>query len=158
MSTEKEMLAILMAEKTPVEIAELEKQLLITRLSGLLHTLLCPLNHTQGECDYYVPEISTQGSDSRKEWVWRTARMCEKAGLQKADIELVTLRLPSLITLIAREPAYLRFLIVILPHLLDRAIVDAAATPTFIEGLNAQPEPPSACQGGPSKTAVLFGP
>jgi|WetSurMetagenome_2_1015567.scaffolds.fasta_scaffold581192_2 hypothetical protein len=146
--SDKELLALLMAEKSPAEIEALQKQLLIERLSGLLHTLLCPLNHTNGECDYYVPEISVEGSTSRKEWAWRTARICERADLQKADIELIILRLPSMITFLAREPAYLRFLIVIMPHLLDRAIADQVS----------QPEQPSSCQAGPSETAVLFGP
>lgn len=140
---EKELLAILLREKTPEEILELEVQLLISRLSELLHTLLCPHDH-ETDCSFYKEEICTAPSPERTAWVQRTERLLSNAQVEgKEGIEEILQYLPKLAPLLV-VPEVIQFIAVILPPLLTRAKADR----------DVPLGPPDACPSGPSGSVV----
>jgi hypothetical protein len=136
-----ELLAILKAEKSPEELLALAHRAATTRLAGLLHTLLCPLDH-KAECDYYIEEETTGQSTAKMEWYWRTSRLLTKARITPPELELLITRVPGLVS-IAKEPCLLRFLSELMPALRSM----------FIESPAALPGQTSSSQSDPSDSA-----
>ena len=138
-----EMLAALLAEKTPEELEELKRKAAVKKLSALLHTLLCPNDHEKG-CDFYVEETTTLRSTARPEWEARTGRMLEKAGTGGIeDLEEILQHLPLFVGTKGTKRAFLSFLKLLLPSLITRAI----------EGQASPPGGTFSSQCGPSKIA-----
>jgi hypothetical protein len=138
--TDRDLLAVLLADKSPAEIEQLEMDVAISRLAGLLHTLLCPLNH-ETDCDFYVEENTTMRSEARREWFWRVQRLLQKATISPDELKVLVTRVPSIVTIV-KEPCLLRFLNVLMPSLLS-----------LTAGQAVQPAASSSSQCGLSKTA-----
>jgi hypothetical protein len=132
-----ELLDALLADKTPEDLARIRMGIEVDKVSMLLHTFLCPLNHDTGECDYYTEEISTEPSESRKMWHRRTQLMLAGAGIKTAA-EVVSLvnHLRSFLAEFAYAPNALLFVQRILPPLIEMATAGPTARP--VESASSQ--------------------
>lgn len=140
--SDKELLDILMQDKSAEELDALQRRLDTAKLARLLHTLLCPLNH-ETECDFYREEQVAEKSQARKEWERRVERLLNTAQIEKAEETALLVReLPPLLQKLAPQPAVIRFLSLLLSPLLVRA--------TEFQG--AQLEAPSSAQADPSSS------
>lgn len=143
--SQKELLSILLAEKTTEEIEELQKQIIIGRVANYMHTILCIQKHKEGakSCDFYIEEQCTRPSESKKEWHRRAALMLSAAGAHSYDdVDLIMKRLPKIISDLVEQPTLISFLMRLLPPLLERATASRAALP----------EETSSFQCGPSSS------
>lgn len=137
-----ELLDALLKDKSPKEIEALELTAAMTKLTGVLHTLLCPHDHEK-DCDFYVPEIAVCDSESRKEWLQRTERLCEKAGVTTASQVHDAI---AAVLLVARN-------ITTVPNLILLSLLLPALTERQVVALTSQPAQPSASLSGPSNSA-----
>jgi hypothetical protein len=136
-----ELLAELLADRTEEEISAAVRRVQVRKLSELLHTLLCPLDHEK-DCDFYFPEVSIKKSQSRMEWFWRTDRLLKNAEINEDEIDLIIMRLPSAIHAVTSSLPILRFLSKILPMFQQQA--------SAREEIQAsRQEVPSSCPVGP---------
>jgi hypothetical protein len=142
---DKELLEELLKERTPEEIARVMRKISVRRLSELLHTLLCSLDHEK-DCDFYLAEVSTTEPQSRMEWFWRTDRLLKNANIADAEIELILTRLPSAVHAVTSSLPMLRFLGKILP-LLEQITTAREVSPGVPQAV------PSSCPAYPEGSA-----
>lgn len=116
-----ELLAALLAEKSPEDLAQLHRKVAVGKLSGLLHSLLCTEDHEKS-CDYYIEEVSTKKSVDRDAWNDRTERMLEKVDADGEGIEEIINTLPLFIRTQGEKVTFLKFLQLLLPALLTHSI------------------------------------
>ncbi len=136
-----ELYASLVKDKGPEGLEKLRRQLLIEKLSGLLHTLLCAHDHTK-DCDYYMEETMAKQSRAREEWDLTTKKLLEKAEATSEQLEEIVRKLPVFISQCCTNVAFLKFLHCLIPSLIVSLNARPGQLPSFVSDLSGSGESP----------------